>query len=182
MKKNKVLVAALLVGGLIGSIFGDHHKQGEGSSMFKEVFLATYSGETDKLVSLAEAFSKEGFEWRPAEGIRSVREAVLHVASANYYLVSKLGGKTPEGLNPQTFEKEITNQAQAIATLKQSIKIAKATVEGLSEAELAETVNLFGNESPKMAVTMILNGHASEHLGQLIAYARSSGVVPPWSQ
>jgi uncharacterized damage-inducible protein DinB len=24
--------------------------------------------------------------------------------------------------------------------------------------------------------------HANEHMGQLIAYARMSGVVPPWSK
>lgn len=182
MKTIKVLIGVLLASGLILSAFGDHHKQGEGTTMFQEVFLKTYSGETDKLISLAEAFSAEGFEWRPAEGIRSVREATLHVASANYFLIGKLGGKVPEGLNPKTFEKEITNQAQAIATLKQSITIAKATVKGLAEAQLSETVNLFGKESPKMEVALVLNGHASEHLGQLIAYARSSGVVPPWSQ
>ncbi len=29
---------------------------------------------------------------------------------------------------------------------------------------------------------MIVSGHAHEHLGQAIAYARSNGVVPPWSQ
>lgn len=181
MKASKVLIGALLALGLIVSSFGDHHKQGEKTTMFQEVFLATYGGETDKLISLAEAFSEEGFEWRPADGIRSVRESVLHVASANYFLISKLGGEAPEGLKPRAFEKEITDRDQAIALLKQSIQVAKATVKGLSEAQLAEVVNFFGNESPKMAVVMTLNGHASEHLGQLIAYARSSGVVPPWS-
>ncbi|MGZ7057516.1 MAG: hypothetical protein ACXVK3_18490 [Candidatus Angelobacter sp.] len=24
--------------------------------------------------------------------------------------------------------------------------------------------------------------HANEHMGQLVAYARMTGVVPPWSQ
>ena len=30
-----------------------------------------------------------------------------------------------------------------------------------------------------MGAAMAVGGHAYEHLGQLIAYARSSGVVPP---
>ena len=29
---------------------------------------------------------------------------------------------------------------------------------------------------------MISLGHYQEHLGQSIAYARSNGVVPPWSK
>jgi len=31
------------------------------------------------------------------------------------------------------------------------------------------------------AVYMAGYGHMSEHLGQLISYARSVGVKPPWS-
>ena len=150
--------------------------------MFQTEFLKTYTTETDKLISLAEAFSEEGFEWRPAEGIRSVRESVLHVAAANYFLIGKLGGKPPEGVNPGSFEKTIDNQAEAVAVLKESIRNAKAAVKGLSEESLGEAINLFGQDSTKMAVVLTMGGHAYEHLGQLIAYARSSGVVPPWSK
>jgi hypothetical protein len=29
---------------------------------------------------------------------------------------------------------------------------------------------------------MTILGHVSEHLGQSIAYARTNGIVPPWSR
>jgi len=31
------------------------------------------------------------------------------------------------------------------------------------------------------ALLLLLAGHAHEHLGQEIAYARMNGVVPPWT-
>jgi hypothetical protein len=37
-------------------------------------------------------------------------------------------------------------------------------------------------DSTKQAAAMMLLGGQHEHLGQSIAYARSNGVVPPWSK
>ena len=48
-------------------------------------------------------------------------------------------------------------------------------------ADLDEKVELFGPPSSKRSYMFILQGHAHEHLGQAIAYARSVGVAPPWS-
>lgn len=181
MKTSKILLAALLIGGLFGSAFADHHKKG-GQSLFQQTFLATYAGETDKMVSLAEAFTAEGMEWRPAEGVRSVREAILHVAGANYGLGARfLGKEMPEGINPRQFNKTIKSKEDTIKVLKDSIQFVKEAVGSLDEASLAESIKLFGNDSSKMGAVLVLGGHAYEHLGQLIAYARSSGVVPPWS-
>jgi uncharacterized damage-inducible protein DinB len=182
MKTSKVLIAVAIVCGLFVSSFADHHKKGE-SSVFLSTFLGTYGGETDKLVNLAEAFPEDGFEWRPAEGIRSVREAVLHVAGANYQIGSRyFGTEMPEGVNPREFDKTIKSKAEAITVLKESIQFIKESVGDLDDASLAEPIKLFGNDSNRMAAVLVIGGHAYEHLGQLIAYARSSGVVPPWSQ
>ena len=182
MTKTKLLLSAFLMLGLTLPSFGTHHKSGENVTLYQRVFLKSYSRETDKLVSLAEAFSEEGYAWRPAEGIRSVREAILHVASANYGIGSMLRKEVPKGLNPRGFEKSITTKTETIEVLKNSIQFAKAAVRGLDEASLTEVINLYGSESSRMGAVDILGRHAYEHLGQLIAYARSSGVVPPWSQ
>ena len=37
-------------------------------------------------------------------------------------------------------------------------------------------------EMSKQAVMFLLVDHTGEHKGQLIAYARSVGVTPPWSK
>lgn len=182
MIKSKLLVSALLLVGLTASAFGAGHKSGENMTTFQKTFLAHYTAETNKLVDLAEAFSDDGMSWRPAEGIRSVREAILHVAGGNYFFSGMLGAERPEGINPREFEKTVKTKAEAVKTLKQSIAFVKKAVRGLDEESLNEKIKMFGNEVPRMQAVMTLGGHNYEHLGQLIGYARSSGVVPPWSQ
>ncbi|MCB1122082.1 MAG: DinB family protein [Verrucomicrobiae bacterium] len=182
MKKIKFLTLPILILGLASTAFGAAHKGGENMTSFQQVFLKQFSSESDKLVSLAEAFSEQGYAWRPAEGIRSVREAILHVASGNYNIASRLGKAVPAGVNPRGFDKSVNTKADTIQTLKDSIAFAKAAVMELDEAGLETEINLFGQQSPKMAAVMVVGGHTYEHLGQLIAYARSYGVVPPWSQ
>ena len=48
-------------------------------------------------------------------------------------------------------------------------------------SEFDTEVEAFGFPASKRAYLLILLSHAHEHLGQSIAYARSIGVVPPWS-
>jgi uncharacterized damage-inducible protein DinB len=39
----------------------------------------------------------------------------------------------------------------------------------------------FGPDANKGDIIYLLAGHAHEHLGQSIAYARVNGIVPPWT-
>ncbi len=43
-------------------------------------------------------------------------------------------------------------------------------------------MRLFGGETTKRGGLWRAVSHLSEHLGQSIAYARASGVTPPWSE
>lgn len=38
----------------------------------------------EKVVGLAEAIPADKYGWRPAPGVRSVSEALMHIASAHY--------------------------------------------------------------------------------------------------
>jgi uncharacterized damage-inducible protein DinB len=69
-----------------------------------------------------------------------------------------------------------------IEWLKKSIENAKATASGLSDADLNKMVKAFGRDMTQRRVLMIVQTHMHEHLGQSIAYARSNGVTPPWSE
>ena len=102
-----------------------------------------------QVIQLAQAFSEEQYDWRPTDGVVSVREALLHVASANYYLTSKLGFAPPENVDMMKIG-EITGRDNVIAALKQSnefvleniIKIGTSTMTGgakkLSAARLVD--------------------------------------------
>jgi len=156
--------------------------QDNAAEAVKSDFLNVYGYTSGKAAQLATAIPEDKFDWRPAEGVRSVKESVLHMAGANYFFGSMLGTAMPEGVDPRGFEKAGMTKDEAIATLNKSVEFAQQAVNNLSAEQANEKIDFFGNEVTRRQAMFILGDHAAEHLGQLIAYARSNGVVPPWSQ
>jgi len=145
-------------------------------------FLNVYNTTTGKTVQLADAFPDDTYNWRPAEEIRSVRESILHIASGNYFFGTMLGISSPEGIDPSTLEQSNMTKAEAIAALKESVTYINEGIKNISAEDFETKIDFFGNEITKRQAMFILGDHAAEHLGQLIAYARSNGVTPPWSR
>ena len=61
------------------------------------------------------------------------------------------------------------------------MRCARAAIKAVPDSQLGDAVKFFGQDSNKGNVLMLYATHAHEHLGQAIAYARTVGVVPPWS-
>src|ERR1035438_7818686 len=80
-----------------------------------------YDGEwghvSRQLIALAEATPAEKFAWRPAPGVRSVSEVYMHIAIANFYLLSVTGPKLPAGMTDD-MEKTVTAKADVVDWLK----------------------------------------------------------------
>jgi uncharacterized damage-inducible protein DinB len=149
---------------------------------FVEDFLKVYGAATEKATSLAEAIPAEKYDWRPAEGVRSIKESVVHIAGGNYFFASLLGTPVPEGINPRDLEKTVESKEKAISTLRESVAHMKGAIANMKEEAFNEEVEFFGNKMTRRQVTLVVGDHTAEHLGQLIAYARMNGIVPPWSQ
>ena len=149
------------------------------SAFFKELVGQLHFVE-GRLASLAEAVPEEKYSWGPAEGVRSVSEVYAHAGGANYFLLSYLGGKMPEGFNPD--EKAVTKKSDIIKMLKDSFEYARNFVSNMKEEDLDKEVELPFGKFTQRGVLFILITHGHEHLGQSIAYARMNGITPPWSQ
>jgi uncharacterized damage-inducible protein DinB len=134
-----------------------------------------------KLIALAEAMPADKYTWHP-EGARTVGEVFNHVAGANYFIPTLMGVKMPAGVDPRGFDKEAGDKAKTVETLKKSFDYVIAAINGMPEADLGKSVKIFDHDGTYLDVVFIIVSHAHEHLGQSIAYARSNGVVPPWSQ
>lgn len=141
--------------------------------------VLTYNQE--QVVQLAEAFSEEQYDWRPTEGVNSVGEALMHVAGGNYYLASKMGFAPPEDVDMTNLDK-ITGKDNIIAALKKSNAFVLEKVAMVKKEELAEEVDFGFAKMNKLAGLLSIMEHNGEHKGQLIAYARSNEVTPPWSE
>ncbi len=133
------------------------------------------------LLSLAEAIPAEKFTWRPSPGVRSVSEVYMHIAIANFYLLSPTGPKMPPELTSPAIEQKVISKPEVIQYLKRSIDAVKAAHAQLKPADLERKVDIEGHTVQVDGLYLRILCHENEHLGQLIAYARSNGVVPPWS-
>jgi uncharacterized damage-inducible protein DinB len=143
--------------------------------------LAQFDEAADKLVQLAEAIPQDKFTWRPGAGVRSVSEVFLHVAGSNQYMLTAVGvPAATQGEND--LERSTTDKAQVIAQLKAANASVRAAIQAMRDADLDKATKLFGMDMTYRGVCLVLQSHVHEHLGQMIAYARTNGIVPPWSQ
>jgi uncharacterized damage-inducible protein DinB len=144
-----------------------------------------YDGEwkhvSRQLIALAEATPAEKFAWRPAAGVRSTSEVYMHIAIANFWLLSVTGPKMPADLKPE-MEKTVTSKAEVINWLKRSLEAVKQAHLGEKPADLQRRVHVADRDATVDGMYLRIIIHDNEHMGQLIAYARMSGVVPPWSK
>lgn len=159
---------------------GDEKKSDMSKSGFFTDYMWQWNDIEKKLTDLAEAIPAEKYSWRPADGVRSVSEVVVHVGGGNYYLPSLIGVIPPESFSME-MEKTTTQKSDAINTMTESFEHVRKALKSMTDADLDKPAELFGNKSNVRNALFILFGHTHEHLGQLIAYARSNGVVPPWS-
>jgi uncharacterized damage-inducible protein DinB len=146
----------------------------------KEMIASLDDAET-KLIELAEAMPADKYAWGPGKDVRTAGQVFAHVIGGNYMIPSFMGLSVPSDL-PKDLEKNVPEKAKLIEMLKASHVYARNAIAGLSDADLATPIKLFGGmDGTKATACMILVSHAHEHLGQSIAYARSNGVVPPWT-
>ena len=142
-----------------------------------------------KMIDLANAMPESSLSWRPAAGVRSVGEVYLHVASDNYLIPIFMGkpapassGITSDFATAATFEKRALTKAQIVAELQASFTHLHQAMALTTDANVGEMINMFGQNWSRQRAMVLTVTHLHEHLGQMIAYARSNGVTPPWSR
>jgi uncharacterized damage-inducible protein DinB len=145
-----------------------------------------YDGEwghvSQQLIALAEAIPADKYSWRPAPGVRSVSEVLMHIALANFYLLSVTGPKMPPDMTSDDLEKTVTKKADVIDRLKRSLVAVKTARAQLKPGDLERKVKIEGKTVTVDGMYLRIIIHDNEHMGQLVAYARMNGIVPPWSK
>lgn len=147
---------------------------------FRMEFLRGYDDLEKKFISLAEAFPQEKYAWRPGEGVRSVGEVFGHVAGGNYGYGTWLGVQPPQDIDRPGLEKE-SDKSKLIGALKKSFSHYREAVLKVSDGDLEKGVKMLNRQGTIREALLFVAAHQPEHLGQLIAYARMNGVVPPWT-
>ena len=151
------------------------------TSGYRAEFLNEMKYFEARFTQLAEAIPADKYTWRPAAGVRSVSEVLLHVAGANQGLPRMAGIQPPAGFAGQGYEASTTEKARIIAELKKSFAHIQSAAGSMKDADADKAMKVFGMDMTGRSFSFFMARHLGEHLGQLIAYARVNGVVPPWS-
>lgn len=176
--RNVVVAAALALGTVVGV-------QPAAAQSWHDVQVADIETMHGKFKGLAEAFDESQYDWRPMEGVRSVRE-VLGLAVAEAHLFPTGWGYDAPSTSEPGFMAELEragslSREEMIRELDTSFAFLIEVVRDMPEAKRMEQGSYFGQPMPVHASIATAMADMHEHLGQLIAYARTNHVVPPWS-
>ena len=130
-----------------------------------------------KFTGLARVMSGK-YDWKPAQGVRSVADVFNLIVKENGLLAGVLSGIPNAGAAPTP----ITDPEALQKALTASYLDLQKAIAALPDNDLQTPVKLFGRDMTKQGALLLILEDQHEHLGQSIAYARSNGVVPPWSK
>jgi hypothetical protein len=153
---------------------------------WKDVQVADMETMKDKFIGLANAFSAEQWGYRPMEGVRSVKDVLALMVVETHMFPVAWGFDPPSGaaagFGPEMQRVNAMSRTELMAELGPSFDHVIGILRGMDDAKRMESSSYFGREMPVHANVATAMADMHEHLGQLIAYARSNEVVPPWSR
>ncbi len=86
-----------------------------------------------------------------APGVRSTSEVFMHIALANFYLLSVTGPKMPADMTSNSLEKSVTAKPEVISWLKRSLEAVKNAHAGVTATDLQRRVKIEGRDARWMA-------------------------------
>jgi uncharacterized damage-inducible protein DinB len=159
------------------------------SDILRECFLTEFDVAERQLLALANAIPADLYTWRCNDTTRSVGEVLVHVAAGSLSLLSLLGHMPPRDMYGEItgegeqalwqivrrndeLEKSVREKDAVLKLMSVSFQHVRASLEHIDKSE--------GTQSVLRKVYMRLLVHTHEHMGQMIAYARTMGLRVPW--
>ena len=157
----------------------------ESAAVVKASFLADLETLRGKFVGLAQAFPQDKYTWRPMDGVRSVSEVLMLAAFEGSMFIPTSFGATAADLGSREEAaklRTLSDKAQVIEHLNKGFAYAKKELEALDASALTGKRKVMGRDLGVADIALGIGGDLHEHLGQMIAYARTNHIVPPWSK
>lgn len=138
----------------------------------KDSVLQAWNDTGEQLITMANDWPEDKYDWKLNPDVRSFKRVLLHVAGSNYDLVNRLAGsKLGDGDNDPDPSKYKT-KADAVRFLTQSIRDGASQIQKSSDADVLKYLYLWIGYTE----------HMGEHYGLLVAYYRANNMVPPSSR
>src|SRR5262245_32592661 len=149
----------------------------ESAAVVKAAFLADLEVMRGKFIGLANAFPADKYTWRPMDGVRSVSEVLMLIATEGYgFVPSAVGGKAGVAREEAQGLSKITDKQQVIDHLTKAFAHAKQELESADPATLVAKRRVMGQDRALPDIVLAVGGDMHEHPGQLIAYRRTNQI------
>jgi uncharacterized damage-inducible protein DinB len=138
-------------------------------------------------LGVAEAMPEDKYSYIPTggnfEGVRSFGEQVKHVACAQFAFFNEFEGKKPPDDCEKGGHDPAKTKAELIRYLKDSFDYSNRVLATLTANNALDRVEWrYAGPNTKMGISVIAVWHITDHYGQLVAYLRLNGIVPPFTQ
>lgn len=131
------------------------------------------------VVAAAEEMPADKYGFQPTPQQMSFGKLVIHIAEANNYFCSTVGG-VPE---PKSDLKETDGKDKLVAGLKTSFDFCNTALAKVDDSKLADTVELFGGrKGPRVFAMFALTNSWADHYSAEAQYLRLNGLLPPTAQ
>jgi hypothetical protein len=139
----------------------------------------------DKVVALARAIPADKYSWRPGANVRTVSQVLMHIVGEWFYMCPlAVAAKPPADFGAPNEKMRalelLTEKAEVVSQLEKSWAFCRGVLDAIDPERLIPEFLPARMGFPRVA--LLISGDQHEHLGQLIAYARSNGILPPWSK
>ena len=112
--------------------------------------------------------------------VRTFAAELTHLASANYYFMSRLTPGTPPAAMKTL--SALKTKDEIVPALKASFAYAHAQVATVTAANAFNTIEGVDGMHTPATVAAFTVAHGYDHYGQMMEYLRMNGVVPPGSK
>jgi uncharacterized damage-inducible protein DinB len=162
-------------------------KQDDVAKSIAESVSGTLQFAEGNFLGVAEAMPENKYSYIPTggnfDGVRSFGEQVKHVACAQFAFFNEFEGKKPPDDCEKGGHDPAKTKAELIKYLKDSFDYSNHVLATLTANNALDRVEgRYAGPNTKLGISVIAVWHITDHYGQLVAYLRLNGIVPPFTQ
>ena len=142
------------------------------STELKQQWTAT----KDQLAKSADRMADADYGFKPTPtNTRTFAQIIGHIADVHLAICSAAKGEQKRG----DAEMTKTTKADLVAALKASFDYCDSAYDSLTDASATEQIRMFGGMRSRLNALYFNIIHDNEMYGQVVAYYRAKGMVPP---
>ena len=170
--KRAVAVFTLLGSSTI--LFAQQNKEPV-SSVVKEMLPR----QEKNMIAAVEEMPADKFAFKPTPQQQTFAHLVMHMIETDYYLCAKAGDVPAPKAKAQELE-ETDGKDKLVAALKASFDFCDTAVSKITDATLADPIEVWGGRKATRAFAVIaLTNDWTDHYSTAAMYLRLNGLLPP---